>query len=323
MVVGGAVADLKMLASAPLVARTSNRGVTATSAGGVARNVAENVARLGHRVELVAPVGADAAGAELLAATASAGVGVEHVLATTFPTGRYLALLEPGGDLHIALSDMRATDELTIVQVEPVRDVVAGAAILMLDGNLPEQVYVWLVELAARTGVPVVVDPVSVVKAGHLSRTLDAGRPLFVLTPNLDELSAILQAPVEDTVAAIADAAGWFHERGVANLWVRRGILGSVLSILPDGAPVGTAPQVHVLSAPTCTVRDVTGAGDSMTAGFIHAWLDGADVVTAAQTGQALASLTVEATQTVRSDLTPDLVRSRLHTHLSSSGVMS
>lgn len=317
VVVGGAVADHKMRARSPLLPRTSNPGEIGFSAGGVARNVAENLARLGHAVELIAPLGADAAGAGVLAACRSAGVGTDHVIATTFPTGQYFALLEPDGELHIAMSDMRATDELTVAQLAPATPILTAAALLMLDGNLPEPVYRWVVGHAAEHRVPVIVDPVSVAKARHLARTLDPEHPVFVLTPNLDELASILEHEVSDDPAAIAAAAGWFHDRGVANVWVRRGTRGSILSSAAgDGG--AASRDVHVLPAPACAVRDVTGAGDSMTAGFIHAWLLGRDLVAAARAGQALASLTVEVAETVRHDLTPALVEQRLGASLPS-----
>ena len=59
-------------------------------------------------------------------------------------------------------------------------------------------------------------------------------------------------------------------------------------------------------------VADVTGAGDSMTAGFVNALLDGADVVEAARHGQVLAALTCASPDTVRDDLTPALVAAHL-----------
>ena len=69
-------------------------------------------------------------------------------------------------------------------------------------------------------------------------------------------------------------------------------------------------------AAPQAEVVDVTGAGDSMSAGYLHAWLAVGEVVEAAHFGQALASLTVESTDTVRADLTPDLVEARVRRDL-------
>lgn len=49
-----------------------------------------------------------------------------------------------------------------------------------------------------------------------------------------------------------------------------------------------------------------------MTAGFVNALLDGADVVEAARHGQVLAALTCASPDTVRDDLTPALVAAHL-----------
>ena len=67
-----------------------------------------------------------------------------------------------------------------------------------------------------------------------------------------------------------------------------------------------------LVGAPTVDVADVTGAGDSMTAGYVHALLDGADVVEAARYGQVLAALTCASADTVRADLTAALVAAHL-----------
>ena len=52
VVVGGANMDLKARSAATLVTGTSNPGSTRMSPGGVGRNVAENLARLGTAVHL-------------------------------------------------------------------------------------------------------------------------------------------------------------------------------------------------------------------------------------------------------------------------------
>ena len=67
-----------------------------------------------------------------------------------------------------------------------------------------------------------------------------------------------------------------------------------------------------LVGAPEVEVADVTGAGDSMTAGYVHALLDGSDVVEAARYGQVLAALTCASADTVRADLTAALVAAHL-----------
>src|SRR5688500_15492896 len=79
VVVGGANLDIKARSAATAILGTSNPGSGSMAAGGVGRNVAENLARLGTPTYLIAAVGDDPMGERLLADTASAGVRLDHV----------------------------------------------------------------------------------------------------------------------------------------------------------------------------------------------------------------------------------------------------
>jgi pseudouridine kinase len=79
-----------------------------------------------------------------------------------------------------------------------------------------------------------------------------------------------------------------------------------------DGTASGS--RVVLVGAPPVEVADVTGAGDAMTAGYVHALLAGEDVVEAARYGQVLAALTCASADTVRPDLTAALVAAHLTT---------
>ena len=74
LVVGGAVLDTKLRTAAPPVLATSNPGTASWTAGGVGRNIAENLARLGSTTTLVTAVGNDLAGESIVGRTAAAGV---------------------------------------------------------------------------------------------------------------------------------------------------------------------------------------------------------------------------------------------------------
>jgi pseudouridine kinase len=292
VVIGGANLDVKAHSARAAVARTSNPGVVLRSAGGVGRNVAENIARLGTEVSLVAAVGTDPAGDEVLAATASAGVDVSGVARVAAPTGTYVAVLDADGELVVAVSDMAATEALGPAEVDAAEDRIAAAALVVLDGNLSSATLGRALEVCTASGARVVLDPVSVPKAAALAGLLSARTPLLAITPNADELGAL------------GGSAEHLHERGVELVWTRLGVAGSRLSG-PDGvvdiAPV-TAPEV----------LDVTGAGDAMLAAFCHALLAGAAPAEAAAYGQSAAALTVACAHTVRPDLTDKLVRSLL-----------
>ncbi|UMG91431.1 carbohydrate kinase family protein [Nocardioides sp. TF02-7] len=297
VVVGGVNVDLKARSTDPLVDGTSNPGHTVLSPGGVGRNVAENLARLGTPVALWSAVGDDPLGDEVLATTAAAGVDVAGVRrAPAHPTGSYTAVLDSSGELAVAVSDMAAVeairpDDLPATMLD-------GASLVVLDGNLLPDTVARVLELAGDAAVPAVVEPVSVAKAARLAPLL--GPAVHAVTPNLDELAALTGHVAPGTTD---QAVARLHEAGVALVWVRLGREGSLLSG-PDGTTRLRPVPVEVV--------DVTGAGDAMLAAFAHALLGGAAPAEAAAYGHAAAALTIASEHTVRPDLTDDLVRSLL-----------
>lgn len=298
VVVGGSNMDLKARSAAPAANHTSNPGHGSMAPGGVARNIAENIARLGDRVHLVSVVGRDSLGDTLLDHTAAAGVRVEHVARTDRPTGTYTAVLDADGELIVAVADMEATDELGPERLQPARDVIGTAGILVLDGNLGSNAFNHALDLAA--GVRTVVDPVSAPKAAGLAALLDAR--VYAVTPNRDELAALADLPTR-TDRQVRTAARALHARGVELVWIRLGEDGSLLS---------TADDVIAIPALPAAVHDVTGAGDAMLGAFCHVLLDGGSPERAAYFGHAAAALTVASQFTVRPDLTARLVGAAL-----------
>ncbi|NTY01088.1 carbohydrate kinase [Deinococcus sp. JMULE3] len=304
VVVGGANVDVKARTIQTAVPGTSNPGVSAQAPGGVARNVAENLARLGVPASLLSVVGRDALGDWLLRETEAAGVDVRAVLrAPDVTTGTYTAVLDASGELLVAVAAMAAVEALTPAALQERRGVLRGAAWVVADGNLPEGSLSHLLSLAAEAGVPVVFEPVSVPKAARLRSSLAAGLVPQVVTPNVPELGALLGRDVPDEPGVLRGAAAELHAQGVRLVWVRRGAAGSLLST-PEG--------VTELAALPAEVRDVTGAGDAMLAAFLAALASGLPPAEAARHGHAAAAITVESDHAVSPTLTPAAIQARL-----------
>jgi len=302
VVIGGANLDLKARSRRAAVPATSNPGSGSMAAGGVGRNIAENLARLGTRTHLVAAIGSDGPGDQVLAATARAGVQVDHVRRSARATGTYTAVLDADGELVVAVADMAATDELSVAQVDAARNLVTTASLVVLDGNLSAETLGFALDLATTAGVRVLIEPVSVPKATLVAPLLDGSLPVHAVTPNRDELAALTGLPTR-TARQVERAAGALHGRGVELVWVRLG---------PDGSLLSTPAGTTCLPAVPSEVVDVTGAGDAMLAAFCHALLAGTPPTEAAAYGHAAAALTIASPHTVRPDLTDRLVRSLL-----------
>lgn len=303
VVIGGANVDIKARSAAPATRGTSNPGHGSMTPGGVARNVAENLARLGTRTHLVAAVGRDPLGDNLLAQTSGAGVRLEFIQRTDRPTGTYTAILDSDGELVVAVSDMAATADLRPEHVNQAREVITTAGLLVLDGNLGRATLEHALDLAAGAAVRTILEPVSVPKATAMTTIINNDRPLYVVTPNRDELTALTGLPAR-TDRQLHSAADSLHRRGVEHVWVRLGAEGSLLSSAEGEA-------IHLPANPT-EVQDVTGAGDASLAAFCHALIEGEPPAEAARFGHAAAALTIGSSYTVRPDLTARLVRAAL-----------
>lgn len=304
VIVGGANMDLHARSLAPVIVGTSNPGVADLTPGGVGRNVAENLARLGTSTAFISAVGDDPLGDDVLAHTAEAGVEVSLVRRRSGRTGTYNAILDADGEMVVAIADMAAVDAVTPLVIEAARGAIARARVLVLDGNIPAATIGAALDIATEAGVPVAFDPVSVPKASRVVDEITPKRRVFMVTPNRAELAA-LSGTSTDTDDDLVLAAQQVHKRGVRVVWVRLGARGSLLS---DGDRVTWLPATRAPGE----IVDVTGAGDATLAAFCHAWLGGAEPLDAARFGHAAAALTCRSPDTVRSDMSDDLVRSLL-----------
>jgi pseudouridine kinase len=282
LVIGASAIDLKATVAAPLVPETSNPGFVRASPGGVGRNIAEVLARLGTSVRLVSRVADDSFGRLVLAETAAAGVDVSGVHTDAGRTATYVATLDADGSLSVAVSDFAAIDTMSLEHLTS--QSFDGVRHVVLDANLPTPVLTAALERGVSAGAMVTIEPVSVAKAGRLA-DLAGAYPAQLLTPNEDEYAALASRRDPLTLAT--------------RICLRRGLAGSRL-ITGSTAPPVDIPAVLV---PPEEVRDVTGAGDSATAGLIHALVRGAGLEEAVAFGHLVAARTVRSELTVPTDL--------------------
>ena len=285
VVIGGANADVKGRSRDAFVGGTSNIGEVEVTAGGVGRNIAENLARLGVDVALMAHVGDDANGRMVVEACRAAGVETGLVETCEAPTGVYLAILDEHGEMVAAVNDMRAADEMTAARLEAKADQLAAAAMLVADCNVSVESLAWLCRFADDEQVRLVIEPISVAKARKLL-AFERKSPVFAITPNLQQLTEL--TGIAEPRKAIARS----HELGFANVVVHCGKQGALVSD-------GRAPPIAVPSFETAGIADVTGAGDAAVAGLVCGLVEGRPLADAARIGQAAAALKLRSRKSV------------------------
>ena len=216
--------------------------------GGVGRNVAEQIARHGHDVELMTVVGGDAFASALESSCRDLDIGLRYAIRSEEASCVYLAVHDAQGDMAVAINDMAA---MRLLDAGSVRRLPGDRfSACMLDANLSPEA---LEAAAAHFDIPLVADPVSCEKAQRLRSILPR---LTALKPNLREALDLTG------VDSLSDAASALLDKGVKQVYISLG---------KDGLYCAAGDQRLQLPPIPAPAGPATGAGDAMTAGLVCA----------------------------------------------------
>ena len=301
LVIGAAGLDIKGRAAGPLLPGTSNAGRVRRSLGGVARNVAENLARLDVNVTLLTAVGDDAAGRQIMEQAAGCGVDTSpSIVVAGGRTGAYLAILDDSGNLSVAIDDLSIVEAITPRYLNDRRRLFAEASMLVSDANLTPDTLATIFNLAARNNLPVCADPTSTLRADRLCPYL---KQLHLIAPNVAEAAVL----TDGEPARTQDQA-----LGAARQLVSLGVDFAILTLADQGSAYATSNESGLVPAMHVDIVDASGAGDALTSATIFAVLNDIPTDEAVRLGVAAATLTLQSKETVN----PELSLERLYAQL-------
>jgi pseudouridine kinase len=302
LVIGGAGVDIVGRLRSELQTNTSNPALIRHSFGGVARNVAENLARLGQPVRLMTAVGEDEAADHLLEVLEKAGVDIGAVLhSSEGNTGSYLAVLDEAGSLQLALDDMHVVSCLTSQYIRQHADLFADSSLLFIDANLSKDTLRTIMSLARQARLPVCADPTTAILAQRLRPYVSR---FFMITPNSSEASILCDPSQQVSNRKQALEA--------AKCLVSQGVGLAIITLAEQGLCYATSEISGHIPALRTGVLDPTGAGDALSAAVIFALLNGIQIDEAMRLGVSAASLTLR----YRGAVVPDLSLEQLYDRL-------
>jgi pseudouridine kinase len=252
--IGAALVDELFHAKEELLIATTNNAVVTKTAGGVSRNIANQLAILGVPVQLITVVGNDSDGDWLRNDCMKAGVKLDATIIREGLSGKYTGILNVDGSLFSAFLTNAATDLITPEHLQNNIALLKTASYLLIDANISVASAAWLLNFSKESGIPLIIEPVSVPPARKFkNESLDG---LYLITPNEDELPVLC----EDPEAMTQQQVDYLFSKGVNNVWLHNGKHGSVLY---------TREKATSLHAPQIDVVDCTGAGDGSLSGFL------------------------------------------------------
>ena len=285
-VLGGMNMDIIGAPAEELCLKDSTPGRVQLTPGGVGRNMAENLVRMGFKVELMAPIGNDAFAKLLQESCLKQGISLRHAPRLPLPSGVYLCVLDNNGDMHIAINDVMICSAIKPQMIG--MGVINASDGLLLDANLPVPV---LEHVALKANVPIIADPVSAVKANRLLTILPR---LTAIKPNLAEAQA-LTGKTDPMLCA----------KSLCCMGVKR----AFVSAGPDGIYYCEGESSGHAQIPAAkTVLNATGAGDSATAAIAAGCLLGYPIEKTARLACRVAALTLQALSAVSPELSASIL---------------
>lgn len=300
VVIGGASLDIKGRLRRDFKQGTSNAAAIQISIGGVGRNIAENLARLGTPVALISAVCADDFGRAILQQTEAAGVDTSCVVVTCDQrSSSYIAIVNHDGSLLAGLDDSAAGRAILPEHIRAHAELLEQAAMVVIDANVARTTADTIVEICQSAGVRVAFEPVAFGLAERFKQHLDR---FYLVTPNELEAEALSGLPVHDVASATAAAQ---------NL-VAQGVELAIVTLAAEGVVYASADEVGHIPGTKTEIIDPTGAGEALAATVIYAITNGIPLAEAVQLGQIAAIVTLKSPETVAPELSLEYLYAQL-----------
>ena len=291
--IGGANVDIAARAFQGPVWGDSNQGSVRLSPGGVCRNIAHNLALLGHRVEMLTAFGNDRFAEMIMAFNTS--VGIDMTRTVTFSeasTSTYCYLSKPDGEMLIAVSDMEIYNLLSPVLLKSNLEWLKSADAVILDTNLTEESICWICSHAKS---PVFADPVSAAKSIRLLPSLTK---IHTLKPNRLEAEALTGVKITDE-ASLNRAMDILLSSGIKNVFLTLGHEGLLAADCNSRIMLYYRGEIPV---------NTTGCGDAFAAALVWAAFRECSIALAATAGMAASAIAMSGYDTVNSKMSEKIL---------------
>lgn len=311
-------------------------GSVRQSFGGVGRNLADCLSRLGDDPLFVSATGADTNRDALEAHCSHMDLSAVASL-DNFNTATYCAVLRNGGELLFGIGDMDVHNQITPELVSKFESSLMSAPLVVLDGNIPVDSIEYVCEICHRNKVPVWFEPTDVHKATKPFMT-SAGQRLTYISPNLNELRAIYRhltntleshightEPDASPLEGVLDETLWLSKVIVEEVPVVMVTLGKHGVMLCQRTGMSDLPtkgyrieKTDTMTAdifpafnpdhPPDRIVSVSGAGDCLAATMIHGIVQGHDPDLCIKAGLMAAQMSLRSYTPVPASITPERV---------------
>ncbi len=272
---GGSNIDYIGTSDEPLLESVSNIGKVTVSFGGVMRNIAENLSRLGNQVIFVTAIGKDMLGKELKKALLELNINVFSP-DSDLSTGSYLAINDSNHDMALALCDNAIIESINAKYLKRIHSFIKKHEYLCLDANLSTECIDTLFErYPEKKFIVEAISPEKVVKfKGHLSN-------IYLIKVNIHEAKALINQDLQPD-----ELVRQLLLKGVGNVVLSNGSKDIYIGSSKDQIEIIPVEKVE-------NFVNTTGCGDALTSGIIDRFLQGKSLKESVEFGIELSKMTL------------------------------
>jgi len=285
LVIGGAAIDIQGFPDQDFRLYDSNPGTLKTSLGGVGRNIADNLSRLGVATKFISAIGDDLYGKKILQEASVTNLDMsDSLICSGANTPTYLSMLNEHGEMIAAISDMKLIDQLTVQHLKEKESIIKSSSYLILDTNLSAEVIDYVTSFYQ--DIPIILDTVSVAKAHKVKHMI--GR-FHTIKPNKYE------AEVLTGIKILEKKDLYLVEKQLLN----RGVKQMFISLGSEGLFYSNGEQSGWLAPYQINVINTTGAGDAFVAAIAYGCLNQMSTPQIATFAQGAAALVLSYEDTI------------------------
>lgn len=259
-VIGGSNIDIQGVPSNPLVMFDSNPGKVDISLGGVGRNIADNMCRLGLSTKLISAVGNDLYGNQILSECKNFGIDIDDCFVSNeVSTSIYVSILNSSNDMQLAISHMDILDKVDISYISSKHQAINDSLAIVIDTNLSKEVIDYIT--STYSYLPIFVDTVSTVKCMKIKDILGKFNTIKLNKYEAEALSGIKINSIDDLNLCSKNLLN----KGVKKVFITLG---------EDGVFCASKEENIKLDGVEINIVNATGAGDAFTAALLYSHLN-------------------------------------------------
>ena len=254
LIIGGSNIDYIATSKDKIQDGVSNIGTISISSGGVARNICENLARLGSKIDFITTIGNDLYGENIKKDLINLSVNVIYPK-VNLPTSSYLAINDNNHDLALSICDNRIIGELNSKFLNNYYKFILEHEYIILDANLNEDAIKYI--FSNFSDKKIIVDAISPTKVLKFKNYLDK---IYLLKCNKFEAKAIIN--------------DYKNERDLISKILELGVKNIVVSFGASDIYYGNNSEIGFIK--NDLIKDfanTSGCGDALTSGIIDQYI--------------------------------------------------